>query len=119
MNQFVTAADVRTFANISGTTGRYSDASISSNIMTAQGFLQRESSRLFEKRDATTLKFTTEGRAQFAIPDLRTATTVTWDGTVNRGHRLLAHPRREAVRRLRGDPASRLRQGGPVVLLEP
>ena len=81
MNQFVTAADVRTFANITGTTGRYSDASLSSNIKAAQGFLQRESRRLFEKRDAATLTFTTDGRAQFAIPDLRTVTSVTWNGT--------------------------------------
>lgn len=81
MNQFITAADVRTFANISGTTGRYSDASIGSNIIAAQGFLQREAARLFEKRDAATFSFTTEGRAAFAIPDLRNVTTVTWDGT--------------------------------------
>lgn len=82
MNQFVTAADVRTFANLSGTTGRYSDANISSNVMVAQEFISREASRQFAKRDAETLTFTTEGRAAFAIPDLRTATTVTWDGTV-------------------------------------
>lgn len=80
MNQFVTAADVRTFANLTGTTGRYSDASISSNIMAAQEFIQRETHRQFAKRDAETLTFTTDGRAGFAIPDLRTATTVTWEG---------------------------------------
>lgn len=81
MNQFITAADVRTFANVTATTGRYSDGALSSNILAAQGFLQRETGRLFEKRDATTLKFTTEGRAQSSLPDLRTATSVTWDGT--------------------------------------
>jgi len=80
MNQFVTAADVRTFANISGTTGRYSDANISSNVLVAQDFISREAHRQFAKRDAVTLTFTTDGRAGFAIPDLRTATTVTWDG---------------------------------------
>lgn len=80
MNQFVTAADVRTFANISATTGRYSDGSIASNIQAAQSFLQRESGRLFEKRSAT-LTFTTEGRAQFALPDLRSATSVVWGGS--------------------------------------
>lgn len=81
MNQFITAADVRTFANLSGSTGRYSDGSLSSNIIAAQGFIQRETGRLFEKRDATTLTFTTEARAQFALPDLRSATSVVWDGT--------------------------------------
>lgn len=81
MNQFVTAADVRTFANLSGTAGRYSDGNISSNIMVAQEFISRETGRQFAKRDATTLTFTTDGKAGFAIPDLRTATTVTWDGT--------------------------------------
>lgn len=82
MNQFVTAADVRTFANLSGSTGRYSDGNISSNIMVAQAFISRETNRQFAKRDAETLTFTTEGRAGFAIPDIRTATTVTWDGAV-------------------------------------
>lgn len=81
MNQFITAADVRTFANITGTTGRYSDASISSNIMTAQSFIQRETGRWFEKVDGKSMTFTTEGRAQLSIPDVRSVTSVTWDGT--------------------------------------
>ena len=41
MNQFITAADVRTFANVSGSTGRYSDGSHRfSNILTAQHFIE-------------------------------------------------------------------------------
>lgn len=80
MNQFVTAADVRTFANISGTSGRYSDGAIGSNILAAQEFISRETNRQFAKRDSTALTFTTEGRAGFAIPDIRSASSVVWDG---------------------------------------
>ena len=81
MNLFVTANDVRTFANLAGSSGRYSDASIGSNILAAQTFLQRETGRLFETRDGEALTFTTEGRAQFALPDLRTASSVVWQGS--------------------------------------
>ena len=81
MNQWITAADVRTFANIEGTTGRYSDASLGSNILTAQSLLQRKASRQWETQTAVAKTFDTEGRAQIAIPDLRTATSVTLNGT--------------------------------------
>jgi hypothetical protein len=81
MNLFLPASDVRTFANITGSTGRYSDASIGSNILAAQSFIQRETGRLFEQRDAATFTFSTDGRAQFALPDLRSATSVTLDGS--------------------------------------
>jgi len=79
MNQFVTAADVRTFGNITGTSGRYSDGSIGSNVLAAQGFIERESHRLFAKSSGEKT-FTTEGRAQLSVPDLRSANSVTWDG---------------------------------------
>ncbi len=100
MNQFLTAADVRTFANVTGTSGRYSDASLSSNILTAQGFIQRESHRLFETRTAATLTFTTEGRGQLAIPDVRTVSSVTWDGatlTANETYWLLPDAKQSGV----------------------
>ncbi len=81
MNQWITAADVRTFAGIEGTAGRYSDAVLGSNIQTAQALLQRRAHRLFALETAVAKTFSTEGRAQLAIPDLRSATSVTKDGT--------------------------------------
>lgn len=100
MNQFITAADVRTFANISGTSGRYSDGSIGSNIIAAQGFIQRETARLFEQRDATALTFTTEGRASISIPDIRTVSSVVWDGstlTADESYWLLPDAKRSGI----------------------
>lgn len=80
MNQWVTADDVRTFANLEGTTGRYADGPLGSNIMTAQSLLQRKAVRQWEIQTATAKTFDTEGRAQLAIPDLRSATSVTLNG---------------------------------------
>ena len=80
MNQFITAADVRTFANVSGTTGRYSDGAIGSNILTAQHFIERETKREFAKSSGTKT-YTTEGRAQLAVADFRSVNSIEWDGT--------------------------------------
>ncbi len=80
MNQWITAADVRTFANIAGTTGRYSDAALGSNILTAQSLLQRRSGRQWETQTALAKTFDTEGAAQLPIPDLLSATSVTLNG---------------------------------------
>ena len=73
----ISQADVRTYLDISGTSGKFSDAVIGSNIRAAASFLEKETGRQFERQTATTKIFTTEGRAQIAIPDLRTATAVT------------------------------------------
>lgn len=100
MNQWITAADVRTFANLSGTTGRYADAALNSNILVAQHYIQREAGRLFETRTAATLHFTTEGRAQLALPDLRSATSVVHDGatlTANESYWLIPDAKQSGV----------------------
>lgn len=76
MSQWITAADVRTAANMTGTTGRYSDAVLGSNILTAQSLLQGATHRLFDPGSGTK-RFTTEGRASMAIPDVRSVTSVT------------------------------------------
>lgn len=73
----VSAQDVRDYLNLEGSSGRYSDAILGSNIRAAASFIQRETSRQFEPQTGVTKKFTTEGRGSIAIPDLRTATSIT------------------------------------------
>lgn len=80
MALWVTAADVRTYANLDGTTGRYSNASIHSNTLAAQALIEQRSGRTFDQSTGTRY-FTTEGRAQLAIPDLRSASSVTLSGS--------------------------------------
>lgn len=72
----VSADQVRTYLDISTTTGQFSDAQIGSNIRASASFLQRTTGRLFE-RDSGTKLFTTEGRSYVAIPDVRSVTSVT------------------------------------------
>ncbi len=69
--------DVRDYLNLEGTTGRYSDALLSSNIRAAASFLEKATSRVFEKQDNVTYKFTTEGRAYQTIPDTRSVNSLT------------------------------------------
>lgn len=79
---FVTEQQVRDYLalNAPGTDSKYSSATISSNIRSAGWSLERACGRLFG--DVTkTLKFSTDGRAQMYIPGLRTATSVTLQGT--------------------------------------
>jgi hypothetical protein len=78
----VTAASVREYLglNTSSTDSRYSDATIGSNIRSAGAFLERRTGRLFGDQTLT-LKFTTNGQALIPLPGLRTATSVTLDGS--------------------------------------
>lgn len=76
----VAIADVRAYLDVDGTTGKYSDTLIASNIRASASFLERTAGRQFERQTATTKYFTTEGRAALRIPDLRTATSVTLQG---------------------------------------
>lgn len=78
---FIQPSDLRAYLATQLSTGRYSDATLSSNIRAASSFLERESARQFEAETGTKT-FTTHGRAQFLIPDLRSATSVTKDGSV-------------------------------------
>lgn len=61
-------------------TSRYTPATIGSNIRAAFGYLEKATRRFFADRPATSLVFTTEGRASLYIPGIRTPTTVTWQG---------------------------------------
>lgn len=95
MALWISAADVRTYANLDGTAGRYSDASIGSNILAAQTLIEQRTGRQFDATTGTRY-FTTEQRAQLAIPDLRSVTTVSLNGTelvANETYWLLPDPR--------------------------
>jgi len=79
---FVSVAQVREYLDLNspGSSSKYSDATIGSNIMSAGWSLERATGRLFG--DVTkTMTFSTDGRAQMAIPGLRTATSVTLQST--------------------------------------
>lgn len=80
MTLWISAADVRTYANLDSTSGRYGDAALGSNIRAAQTLIEQRTGRLFGTSTGTRY-FTTEGRAQLAIPDLRSVTSVVLSGT--------------------------------------
>lgn len=80
MTAFVTAADVRGYLNIEGSTKNYSTGNLESNIRAASSFLQRETNRQFEAQTGTTKTFSTDGKAYITIPDLRTVTSATLQG---------------------------------------
>lgn len=100
MTAFVTAQDVRDYLNLEGTTAKYSDALLGSNIRTASEALQRRSGRQFERQAGVTKTFTTDGKAQMAIPDLTTATSVTLQSaslTVNASYWLIPDYRNSGI----------------------
>lgn len=79
----VTAASVREYMELNspGSTSKYSDATLGSNIRAAQGMLERWTSRRFEDQ-AATLVFSTNGRAFIPIPGLRAVSSApTLQGT--------------------------------------
>jgi hypothetical protein len=65
---------------VDGTTGKYSDPLITSNIRAASAFIERATGRQFEAQSATTKTFTTNGLSALRIPDLRSATSITLQG---------------------------------------
>lgn len=79
---FVSVQEVRDYLSLNapGTDSKYSDATISSNIRSAGWTLEQACGRYFGQQTLT-LKFSTDGRAQMAIPGLATPTTVTLQGT--------------------------------------
>jgi len=74
---FISAGELRDYLDTALTDKRYATARLESNIRAASSFLERESARQFEVQAGVTKTFTTHGRAQLSIPDLRVATTVT------------------------------------------
>lgn len=82
MNLWVDPAGLRDYMGTTQTRARYGDALLGSNIRAAQGFLERETSRQFDVQTATIKRFTTNGKALVAIPDLRSVSTLTMQGTL-------------------------------------
>jgi hypothetical protein len=78
----ITAQSVREYMELNspGSTSKYTDATLGSNIRASQGMLERWTSRRFEDVTAT-LTFSTDGRAFLPIPGLRSTTGVTNQGT--------------------------------------
>lgn len=81
MNLWLTPADLRDYLNTDQTTKRYADGPLGSNIRSAQGFLERETSRQFDVQTGVTKTLTSNGRPVVSIPDLRAATSVTLQGS--------------------------------------
>lgn len=76
----VSVSDVRAYLDVDGTTGKYSDTLIASNIRASAAFLERSTGRQIERQTNTTKYFTSEGRAALRIPDLRSVTSITLQG---------------------------------------
>ena len=80
----VSPTDVRDYLELNspGSTSRYTDASIGSNILAAQDYLERRTGRYFVDRPSIT--WTRENatmlQAQVSIPGFRSFTSVTWGG---------------------------------------
>lgn len=68
----VTAQSVRDYMDLNtpGSSSKYSDGTLGSNIRAAQGFLERKTGRVFEDTSATK-RFTTNGQAYIVLPGLR------------------------------------------------
>jgi hypothetical protein len=73
---------VRDFLDLDvDSTSKYTDQTIGSNIRQASWMLERATNRIFGDQTATK-KFTTNDAAYMTIPGLRTATSVTWAGSL-------------------------------------
>jgi len=82
LSQFVTAAELRTYLDITATTGRASTANLDLLIGAASDFLERETGRIITASASNTARtFSTFGAAAVTIPDLRTVSSVTLQDT--------------------------------------
>jgi len=78
---FVTAADVRGYLDVTGTTGNYSDGAIGSNIRAASEYLERATNRWFADKGAVTFTATSQGQTSLWVPGFRSVSGVTSQGT--------------------------------------
>ena len=82
MSQFATAAELRDFMEITGTSGRKSGTNLGMLLTWASDTLERKTGRIITASASNTARsFTTMGRAYLAIPDLRVASTVELQGS--------------------------------------
>ncbi len=65
--------------NVVGSSSKYTDSTIGSNIRAAGAWMERRTGRIFGNQAATTKKFSTNTKPSLMLPGLRTATTVTLD----------------------------------------
>lgn len=77
----ITEGQVRAYLDVEGTSGKYLTETIGSNIRASLSFLERATGRQFEQQNATSKTFTTNGMAALRIPDLRSASSVTLQGS--------------------------------------
>lgn len=84
MNYIVTPGQVRAYLELNspGSSSRYSDETIGSNIRAAQSDLESACRRFFYDHPAVTWATTTMLQAQVALPGFRTITTATWGGSL-------------------------------------
>jgi hypothetical protein len=83
VNYIVTAGQVRDYLELNspGTSSRYSDETIGSNLRAAQSFLEAECRRYFYDHPGVTWAKTTLLQAQVDLPGFRSFTSVTWGGS--------------------------------------
>lgn len=84
MNYIVSVASVREYLDLNtpGSSSRYSDETIGSNIRSAQSYLESECHRYFYDHPGVTWAQTTLLQAQVALPGFRTFTSCTWGSTI-------------------------------------
>lgn len=83
MSLVVTTGQVRDYLELNspGSSSKYSDDTIGSNISAAQSRLEKETHRFMVDRTGWTWATTTMLRAQVPIPAFRSFTSVTWGGS--------------------------------------
>lgn len=82
MSRFATPSELRSFLEVTGTTGRKSDVNLGMLLDSASDALERRTGRIITATSSNYRRtFTTHGRAFIAIPDLRTVDTITLNGT--------------------------------------
>lgn len=82
MNLIVQPVQVREYLELNspGTSSRYSDDTIGSNLRAAQSYLERECHRYFYDHPGVTWATTTLNVAQLALPGFRSFDSITWGG---------------------------------------
>jgi hypothetical protein len=84
VNYIVTAGQVRDYLELNspGSSSKYSDDTIGSNLRAAQSMLEQKTHRFLFDRTAFTWATTTMLMAQVQIPGFRSFTSVSWGGSV-------------------------------------
>ena len=80
MSLIISEASVRDYLELNspGSSSKYSDSTIGSNIRAATSALEHETNRYLQDHPAATWAVTTMLDAQVPIPGFRTFTSVTW-----------------------------------------